>query len=240
MGRIFASSDWHGHYDLGKKALDLLTADDKLYFLGDAMDRGPDGVKMLELLLNDPRVTFIMGNHEEFFIEYMPLLLEDDYETHLADLWTVYNGGMKTWESALKYPKEQILEWVNKLRHLPKYLTYENKNGQTIHLSHAGFTPDSFEDRWGRDYLWDRDHICNRWQYFDDAPHENEYVVHGHTPVQYLYHYRANGDLSTINKDKPDIFRYCDGHKFDIDLGTIESKRIGLLDLDTFESIYVE
>ena len=44
---------------------------------------------------------------------------------------------MKTWESALKYPKEQILKWTDKLRYLPKYLTYENKNGQIPFLFQA-------------------------------------------------------------------------------------------------------
>ena len=39
---------------------------------------------------------------------------------------------------------------------------------------------------------------------------------------------------------KPTIVRYCDGHKFDIDMGTIASDRIALLDLDTFEEYYFD
>ena len=36
----------------------------------------------------------------------------------------------------------------------------------------------------------------------------------------------------------PDVLFYCNGHKIDIDLCTIVSNRIALLDLDTFEVKY--
>ena len=39
---------------------------------------------------------------------------------------------------------------------------------------------------------------------------------------------------------KPEIIRYCSGHKFDVDMCTIASDRISLLDLDTFEVIYFD
>ena len=46
------------------------------------------------------------------------------------------------------------------------------------------------------------------------------------------------GDFLSCNK--PNIIRYCDGHKFDIDMCTVVSGRIALLDLDTFEEIYID
>ena len=39
---------------------------------------------------------------------------------------------------------------------------------------------------------------------------------------------------------KPEVIRYCDGHKFDIDMCTIASERIALIDLDTFEIKYFD
>ena len=39
---------------------------------------------------------------------------------------------------------------------------------------------------------------------------------------------------------KPKIIRYCSGHKFDIDMCTISTNRVMLLDLDTFEEIYFD
>ena len=41
-------------------------------------------------------------------------------------------------------------------------------------------------------------------------------------------------------KYKPEIIRYCDGHKFCVDMCTVYSDRIALLDLDTFETIYFD
>jgi hypothetical protein len=39
---------------------------------------------------------------------------------------------------------------------------------------------------------------------------------------------------------KPEVIRYCDGHKFCIDMCTVASDRVALLDLDTFEVKYFD
>lgn len=41
MGRTFACADLHGQYNLYKQIKNFLKEDDKVYFLGDATDRGP-------------------------------------------------------------------------------------------------------------------------------------------------------------------------------------------------------
>lgn len=70
-----------------------------------------------------------------------------------------------------------------------------------------------------------------------------------HTPVQYLkfeFGYYDNDKViwTPLNKEelkeKPEIIKYCDGHKIDIDLGSVNSKRTALLDLDTLEPIYFD
>jgi hypothetical protein len=83
------------------------------------------------------------------------------------------------------------------------------------------------------------------------------YLVHGHTPVQFLkYEFGYKGQPPKTKEDikaahdwlygddtlcpKPTIIRYCDGHKFCIDMCTAVSNRIALLDLDTFEEIYFD
>ena len=90
---------------------------------------------------------------------------------------------------------------------------------------------------------------------YKDEKFINTYLVHGHTPVQYLkfkYGYKTMEPITKEErlhkhdwwKDKentnPKIIRYCNGHKFCVDLCTIVSNRIGLLDLDTFEEIYFD
>lgn len=129
---------------------------------------------------------------------------------------------------------------------LPIIYTYKNKNGQIIICDHCGATP-------GKDAkaLQDRSHFLDKWP--DDC--ENIYMVHGHTPVEYLlfrYGYWLNPKHAetteqseiqmpdTALPEPPRVLRYCDGHKFDIDLGSVANGRTVLLDLDTFEEIYFE
>ena len=50
MGRIYASSDWHGCSGPAMKLLSSLKEDDKLYYLGDSVDRGSDGLALFNLL----------------------------------------------------------------------------------------------------------------------------------------------------------------------------------------------
>ena len=64
----YAFTDLHGQYELWKQIKEFCQPDDKLYFLGDAADRGIDGVRIMVELLADPRVIYLKGNHE-YFIE---------------------------------------------------------------------------------------------------------------------------------------------------------------------------
>lgn len=272
MGKTYASSDWHGCGVVGLKALDFLQKDDRLIFLGDAIDRGPNGVELMLKLLTDPRVTYLKGNHEHFLEDCAEKIL-NDYGYGAGELWLFGNGGMVTWESLTKkLTKKQILNLVKQVKALPVQTLYfsEEKN-HTVLLEHAGYSPfyaNAFKaDK--HDPLWDRDHFMYPWtdekaNVSPDRAKEinNTYLVHGHTPVQYLkYHYRYfnttenpskpqltledmaekraffNGEKADI---KPKVLQYCDGHKFDIDMCTIVSDRIALLDLDTFETVYID
>ena len=240
MGKVYAASDWHGMYDIGKSILDRLGPDDTLYYLGDAIDRGSRGYELLMLLLNDPRVIFLKGNHEEFFEEYVPSIVayengECDYKN--ADLWICYNGGNMTYKNMFAHATfEELLATVAKIKQLPLHIDYTNKQGKILHLSHSGYTPDAFRDRHkGPDYLWDRDHLRDTWP----PDHENEYIIHGHTPVHYLMKRKWMND-EEIEAIVPEVQIYADGHKYDIDLGSFFSYRAALLDLDSFEIKYFD
>jgi hypothetical protein len=51
--------------------------------------------------------------------------------------------------------------------------------------------------------------------------------------MNYYYYNEDN-----FPKSKFEIFKYCDGHKIDIDLGTFITHTACLFNLDTFEPIY--
>lgn len=79
--RVYAIGDVHGRNDLLKNLLAQIKADDlargvadtQIIFLGDLVDRGPDSAGVIEtamaLKASDRKVRFLLGNHEEVFIQ---------------------------------------------------------------------------------------------------------------------------------------------------------------------------
>lgn len=262
--RVYASSDWHGCWDVAKKVLDYLQPEDILYYLGDATDRGPHGIKILQALMYRQNTFYIMGNHDEMLREALPYIRAEvmdinEYHGNKFAFW-YENGGRVTEEDLLlNYSPNQMLEFVKFLNNLPTELRYKSPKGHTVIMEHAGYTPFATCLRRNHNPLWDREHFHDKWTFRSTASEKakNTYLVHGHTPVQYLkYEYTYKGQEPLTKEEKqhkydwwkeenqkimiPKVIRYCDGHKFDVDMCTIVSGRIALLDLDTFEEIYFD
>lgn len=75
--KIFAIGDIHGCLGKLRELLALLPyrpGHDRLVFLGDYIDRGPDSAKVLDLLCalreQDPGTVTLLGNHEYLLLEY--------------------------------------------------------------------------------------------------------------------------------------------------------------------------
>ena len=256
MGKVFCSSDWHGCGKLAKKVIEYLQPDDTLYFLGDAIDRGEDGIEILQMFMKDNRVKFLGGNHEKMM--YDTTVRPSRWE---KSMW-FQNGGSKTIEKFDKLKeqeKREIIEYIKNGFQQTSF-TYKTLDGKTIIMEHAGYTPGRMPTR-THDPLWDRGHFYDSWpeeHYRTQKDMSDIYLVHGHTPIQYLlFEYGFNGSMESITEKKwlqykrewhengvtefkPKILRYCDGHKFDIDMCTVASKRIALLDLETFDEIYFD
>lgn len=214
----YAISDIHGRKDLWLKAnKEVFGPNDTIYFLGDAADRGPDGWEMIKTLLDDERIIYLMGNHEDMLIK----AIENSRYENLSLLF--WNGGENTYEAYELDTKENQEKYLEKLKELPKYaLCYKDK--KIIFLSHAGMTPgNTIVDE--NDWFWDRKHLKDEWT----NTFKNIYIVHGHTPVQNLFEF----------KNVVEPITYCEGHKIDIDLGAFASNKLGILNLDTFEEIIV-
>lgn len=214
----YAISDLHGRKDLWLKAnKEVFGPNDTIYFLGDAADRGPDGWEIIKTLLDDKRVIYLKGNHED-------MLYNAVKKGKTATLYQ--NGGKSTFEAFGLDTKENQKKYLEKLKALPKHETYypfESKN--VLILSHAGTTPGRpiFDED---DWLWDREHLYDEWI----SDREDIFIIHGHTPVQNLAEYE--GIIKPI--------RYCNGHKVDIDLGAFISNKLGILNLDTFEDCSIK
>lgn len=88
-GRVFYSTDVHGHFDLLHEHLKNVAFDstkDILILGGDNTDRGPDSRYVLDYL-NEPWLHCIRANHEQMFI--------NSVEEHFSGLWSrcLYDNG---------------------------------------------------------------------------------------------------------------------------------------------------
>ena len=233
---VYSCADLHGMYDLWEQIRDFLQPNDRLIFLGDAIDRGPDGYQIMCEMLSDPRVTYLMGNHE--YMMYHALEeIENDMPSDNFHLW-MYNGGEPTynaWQAAGGH-----FGIISALKTLPYEIEYLNSFSEKIYLCHAGFAPQigaepsypmSEDEKY--DLVWDRTHItcpCSSSDYF---------VVHGHTPslnlMSTLNRYSRTSILRQYRTKNGVVF-YGNDHKIDIDCGSVVTGVTALLDLDSLKT----
>lgn len=90
QGTDYVMGDLHGCYSLLQAALDTVNFDparDRLFSVGDLVDRGPDSLKCLQLL-KQPWFYAVLGNHErmlmDFFVDYDPTA---SVPSHELDYW---------------------------------------------------------------------------------------------------------------------------------------------------------
>lgn len=234
MNKTYAFSDIHGMYDLWAQIRDYCDETDTIYFLGDACDRGADGIRIIIELLQDKRVKYLKGNHEDILTICVPEFLEGHF-MHMP--WWLENGGKETWETLSSLTDDESLLITRFLNTLPDHAWYESPKGHKILLTHAGtdlnYTKEHLEIIRGKaPYLWDRKH------FFAKHPQgmEDVYQVHGHTPVQLLRKQYKTYDPTV--EEYAEVFNYADGHKYDIDMASFASGKVALIDLDTFETKY--
>ena len=68
--RRIVIGDVHGHHDGLMTLLEALApgSDDRVYFLGDLIDRGPKSAQVLDFVQQSPYQT-LLGNHEQLMLE---------------------------------------------------------------------------------------------------------------------------------------------------------------------------
>jgi serine/threonine protein phosphatase 1 len=246
---IYCFSDLHGIWSLWEQIRDFCEEDDKLYFLGDAADRGPDGIKIMQDIMKDKRVTYIKGNHEDMLLNYALSIgtFEDRYND--SEYMLLSNGGDSTIKDFLALSKEEQNEIITNIKAMPQEAIFINRKLQRIILNHSGFYSEGTDRAdlcWyvnDNPYLWDRRQLNERkWKGDKDT-----YLVHGHTAaysiIKKLNEYARFYDKPTINIaetewiNNPFIVNYCEGHKFGIDLASYASKKAVLFDLDELKVV---
>jgi hypothetical protein len=150
MGKIYACSDIHGQYEKYMKLWDIVTDEDELYIIGDVIDRGPDGMRILLDVMERKNVTFLLGNHE--CMMYSALFWKGDFSSGDLDYSTIYdptqwfdiwtrdnNGGVETYRDYRNNYEDRGEDIADFLRNCP-VMTEINLGEKRFVLSHA--TPD--------------------------------------------------------------------------------------------------
>ena len=126
MGRTFACSDLHGMYSLYIQINDFLKSDDIVYFLGDAVDRGPKPWQLFKAIMNNSQWIYLKGNHEDMLAEAIIEYFETDGRPDYYCQNLMSNGGAQTLSNWIM--DGEYYQWakvINKLQHQEKYI---NKN----------------------------------------------------------------------------------------------------------------
>ena len=124
---IYVMSDIHGNairFNSIMEQIDL-QPEDTLYVLGDVIDRYPDGIRILRLLMSMPNVQMLLGNHEYMMLNALDRLAKDNPEyPHALRLW-YRNGGDITHEYIKHIRKSVRKEIFDYLHSLPLNIDIE-------------------------------------------------------------------------------------------------------------------
>ena len=197
VNRSFAIGDIHGccrtfKYLLFEKL--KITHDDKIYCLGDYIDRGPDSKGVVDLILslrkNGYNIHTLRGNHEQMFM---------DSVRGFSDfvLW-MSNGGESTLKSFNIMSFNELPPYYQQFF---KHTKYYIKTGDVIFV-HAGIdlsVENPFKDKYSM--LWSRD-LFN-----SEPPPKGTKIIHGHTPIS-LNSIRRSLATWCINIDNGCVYKH--------------------------------
>jgi serine/threonine protein phosphatase 1 len=126
-GRDFVVGDVHGHFKLLKSLLahaDFNAERDRVFSVGDLIDRGPDSLEVLNWLA-EPWFHAVRGNHEQMLIDCVSG--QGDIARHTR------NGGAWLYELAATTQHELS----NVLQELPLIIEVELEDGRKMGIVHA-------------------------------------------------------------------------------------------------------
>ncbi|MEJ2470099.1 MAG: metallophosphoesterase family protein [Desulfuromonadales bacterium] len=171
-GRLLAVGDIHGCLAPLQRLMSQVmpTPDDRIVFLGDYIDRGPDSAGVIDYLLDlagqGPESIFLRGNHEQMFLDYL-----DGADPSLF----LVNGGLMTlnsYRAAGRWPLPA--EHRSFLDSTHQYFATES-----FIFVHAGLRPGvALRDQKTSDTLWIRgEFLASDYDW-------GKTIVFGHTPQE--------------------------------------------------------
>lgn len=201
QGKDYVCGDIHGCYDALMTKLNEVNFNqscDRLFALGDVIDRGPDSLKCLRLLKED-WFHCVLGNHEQMMMDV--ILTQKP-----SGFWYKWGGLWHDKLVALDDIKEVVDLCGAFVSKLPHSITLDDGHGRKVGLVHAEPVDDwACAQADHIDYqsmIWSRDRIL----YDIRRPIPNiDYVLVGHHPDS---HIRMRGNVFYLDTGSG----YAKGH----------------------------
>ncbi|UNO43972.1 metallophosphoesterase [Streptomyces sp. MST-110588] len=266
-GPLYVVGDVHGYYDELRQALaaeGLIDADGKwaagntrLWFLGDFTDRGPDGIGVIDLVMQlsaeaaaaGGYCKALMGNHELLLLgakRFGDTPVSSGAGTASFQAAWLLNGGQK---SDMDRLQDHHLQWMARLDAVMEEDGHLLLHSDTTAYLEYGETIEDVNDtihevltRSDADEVWDLFRkFTKRFAFRDEAGpqavHElldaygGERVVHGHSPIPYLLGEvgTEDGEGEGIAVEGPHV--YADGLAIAMDGGVTMAGKLLVVQL---------
>ncbi len=189
----YAVSDIHGYYDLFLKGLSEIyfSEGDFLWCLGDMIDRGPDGIKILQHIMSHDNMDLLIGNHELMFLNSVEESGEAICNGNDAHLWLNANGGRITfnqYKALQEKDRINLLDWMRQ-RYVVRRIDIDDR---AYCLTHSFYNPKcenkrycelTYSDVWNITWssIWRDDPLTKAMDIYPDYDYT---FICGHVPVQ--------------------------------------------------------
>ncbi len=210
---IYIVSDIHGCYDRWKKLLEKInfSSKDKLYVLGDVIDRGPGSFDILFDIMGRKNVEMFIGNHEHMMLTYLN-------GTDRMSWFYKNNGGEVTYNEYKEFDQKTKNDIIDYLRNKTTVVKKLNINGHHYVLSHTGVYTDN-QNHYTKDYLdiMDiQDFVWNQYGYNISQVLDNRRKIKNR--ITYISGHRITRRFH--GKDEIFILDFDNGYRWiDIDCG---------------------
>lgn len=230
----YVLSDLHGNYPGYLHMLEAIefSSSDTLYVNGDVLDRGSEGIKILQHMMLEPNIFPILGNHEYMAYHCLRTLLHTITSESIDKLDSSIVEEIVEWqnvggiETIMEFQALDNDERENIIEYLEEFTLYEEVvvNQHTFVIVHAGL--DNFTiDRPLSGYQL-HELIFNSPDY-NQLYYPDKYLVTGHCPTRAI----------DVNPVPDEIFIHK--NHIAIDCGSGYGLGLGCIYLDNFECFYV-
>jgi serine/threonine protein phosphatase 1 len=241
---IYVMSDIHGMYDKYVAMLKKIhfSDEDTLFILGDVVDRGEGGMKLLWDMMMYPNIIPLLGNHDYMAAQSLRFLMQEVTEESIGLLdeniltglqqW-LETGGMETLKEFRKLDqdeRESILDYLDEFA----LIDWVEAGGNTFVLAHAGLDNFSQYRPLGEYKL---EEVIFHSPDYSKVYFPDKYLVTGHRPTRLEFEGKDFWNADPNGSFKDEIV-FTNNH-IAIDCGCGYGGRLGALCLDTLETFYV-